>query len=212
MTENVPPPPAGILREPQQQRSREKVARILAATTRLLEEHAYEEIGTKLIAAEAGVSIGVLYRFFPDKHAIAGTLTLRWLDEFLELTERALAGPRPATAGELTSRVLDAHVRFRREQPGFRGLWFNGPPQPALRAYDEENDARLAAAIRTVLVSDYGYPDTPAFALRTALAVSTTGKLLDTAFRHRPEGDEAVLAEIRLMLNGWLLDRSRSSG
>ncbi|MFF7633364.1 TetR/AcrR family transcriptional regulator [Kitasatospora sp. NPDC008050] len=212
MTENVPPPPAGILREPQQQRSREKVARILAATTRLLEERSYEEIGTKLIAAEAGVSIGVLYRFFPDKHAIASTLTLRWLDEFLELTDRALAHPRPATAGELTDRVLDAHVRFRREQPGFRGLWFNGPPLPALLDHDEENDARLAAAIRTVLVSDYGYPDTPAFARRAGLAVSAAGKLLNTAFRDRPEGDEAILAEIRLMLTGWLLDRTLPSG
>src|SRR5215471_3682199 len=61
---------AHLGRAPQQSRSREKVARILATTARLLEQRPYEEIGTKLIAAEAGVSVGILYRFFPDKEAI----------------------------------------------------------------------------------------------------------------------------------------------
>ncbi|MGF1427288.1 TetR/AcrR family transcriptional regulator [Kitasatospora sp. LaBMicrA B282] len=205
MSESAPPLPTGVLREPQQERSREKVTRILAAATRLLAERPYEEIGTKLIAAEAGVSIGVLYRFFPDKLAIATTLMAHWIDDFTALTTTALAGPLPADARELTARVLDAHVHFRREQPAYRSLSHDGPPLPALRGYDEAGERRLAGAIRTVLVRHYGYPDTPAFALRTELAVSTTGRLLGTAFRSDPQGDPAVLAEIRRMLDGWLL-------
>jgi AcrR family transcriptional regulator len=64
---SLPPLPAGVLRAPQQQRSREKVERILAATARLLERYgdhpqADEQFGTKQIAAEAGVSVGTLYR------------------------------------------------------------------------------------------------------------------------------------------------------
>jgi hypothetical protein len=43
---------AHLGRMPQQSRSREKVARILATTARLLEQRPYEEIGTKLIAAD----------------------------------------------------------------------------------------------------------------------------------------------------------------
>ncbi|MDH6121111.1 AcrR family transcriptional regulator [Kitasatospora sp. GAS204A] len=207
MTASVPPLPAGVLREPQQQRSREKVARILAATARLLEQHDYDEVGTKLIAAEAEVSIGVLYRFFPDKHAIVSTLTVRWLDEFTALTEQILSGPLPATASELAAQLLDAHARFRREQPGFHRLWFAGPALPALREYDENTDRRLAGAIRTVLVDRYGYPDTPAFALRADLAVASAGRLLNSAFRDRPEGDPAILAEIHLMMERWLLAR-----
>ncbi|MCX4750796.1 TetR/AcrR family transcriptional regulator [Kitasatospora sp. NBC_01287] len=206
------PLPAGVLREPQQQRSREKVARILAATARLLEERDYEEVGTKLIAAEAGVSIGVLYRFFPDKEAIVTTLTARWLDEFDALGRRVLSGPLPDTPGELAARLLDAHARFRREQPGFHRLWFAGPPPPALRAYGDANDRRLAAAVHSTLVSRYGYPDTPAFALRAELAVLSAAHLLNTAFQDRPEGDPAVLAEIQLMLDRWLFERPTAAG
>ncbi|GAB2728232.1 TetR/AcrR family transcriptional regulator [Kitasatospora kifunensis] len=212
MTENVPPLPVGVLREPQQQRSREKVARILAATARLLQERDYEEVGTKLIAAEAEVSVGVLYRFFPDKQAIVSTLTVRWLDEFTAITEQVLTGPLPPTPSELGAQLVEAHARFRREQPGFHRLWFYGPPLPALREYDENTDRQLAAAIRTALVDRYGYPDTPAFALRTELVVASAGRLLNTAFRDHPEGDPAILAEIRLMLDRWLFEREAAIG
>ncbi|WP_035845201.1 TetR/AcrR family transcriptional regulator [Kitasatospora azatica] len=205
------PVPAGVLRAPQQQRSREKVDRILQATARLLEEHEYEEIGTKLIAAEAGVSIGVLYRFFPDKHAIVSSLLVSWLDEFTAVTEQVLAGPLPARPGELAELLLAAHVRIRREQPGFRRLWFGGPPHPELREYDEATDRALAASINAVLVRDYGFPDTADFLLRTELAVTMAAQLLNLAFKQHAEGDSRILAEAQLMLDRWLFDEPGTS-
>ncbi|MER5862936.1 TetR/AcrR family transcriptional regulator [Kitasatospora sp. NPDC002040] len=195
----------GALRAPQQQRSREKVSRILAATARLLEERPYDEVGTKLIAAEAGVSVGVLYRFFPDKHAIVTALTVDWLDRIVQITVRALAGPLPADPRELIVRLLSEHTRFRTEQPGFHRLWYDGPPLPALREYDQASDRAIADLIRTVLVGEYGYADTPAFALRTRLAVHTAADLLNAAFRDRSDGDPAILAETELLLSRWLL-------
>ncbi|GAA1274423.1 TetR family transcriptional regulator [Kitasatospora nipponensis] len=199
-----PAPPFGVLRAPQQARSREKVTRILAATARLLAERPYQEIGTKLIAAEAGVSVGVLYRFFPDKEAIVLGLAVQWLDEFTVLITQELSAPLPADPRALAARLLAAQVRFRREQAGFRQLWFNGPPLPALRAHDDRSDRTMADAIRAVLVDHYGLPDSPAFALRVELVVTTVGGLLNEAFRHREEGDPAILAEIQVMLDRWL--------
>ncbi|MEU6239523.1 TetR/AcrR family transcriptional regulator, partial [Kitasatospora sp. NPDC047058] len=142
----------GALRAPQQQRSREKVTRILAATARLLEERPYDEVGTKLIAAEARVSVGVLYRFFPDKHAIVTALVVEWLDRFVGIARQALAPPLPADPRELVARVLREEADFRREQPGFRRLWYDGPPLPRLREYDEATDLAVAELIRKVLV------------------------------------------------------------
>lgn len=124
-TQSDAPALPGALRAPQQARSREKVARILAATARLLAELPYAELGTKRIAAEAGVSVGMLYRFFPDKHAIATALAADWLDRFVASTERVLASS-PATPELLLARLLDAQAEFRRAQPGFRRLWYAG--------------------------------------------------------------------------------------
>ncbi|MFG2125412.1 helix-turn-helix domain-containing protein [Streptomyces sp. NPDC048710] len=44
-------------------------------TAALLEATPYDDLGTKLIAAEARVSVGVLYRYFADKEATVGSGT-----------------------------------------------------------------------------------------------------------------------------------------
>ena len=60
--------------EPQQTRSRDKLDRILAAAAGLLAELPYQEVSTRLIAERAGVSVGSLYRYFPDRDSIAEAL------------------------------------------------------------------------------------------------------------------------------------------
>ncbi|MDH6142310.1 AcrR family transcriptional regulator [Kitasatospora sp. GP30] len=208
----LPPLPAGVLRAPQQQRSREKVARILAATAQLLERHDHGQIGTKLIAAEAQVSIGVLYRFFPDKHAIFSSLMVHWLDQYLAAVESVVDAELPPTPSELGARLISAQVRVRRGTPGHLGLWFHAPPPPELREYDQAVDRRIAAVIHAALVRGYGYPDTAAFRLRTELVVAAAAQLLITAFKLAPDGDPRVIGEIQLMLDGWLFARASDTG
>jgi AcrR family transcriptional regulator len=208
----LPPLPVGVLREPQQQRSREKVARILAATARLLEEHHHEQIGTKLIAAEAGVSIGVLYRFFPDKHAILGSLMVHWLDRFRSAVEDVVNSELPATPSEFGAAVIAGQVRVRRETPGYQGLFLHSPWHPELTEYDEATNGRIVALVHDALLHGYGYPATAEFRFRTELMVTTVAQLLTTAFKLDPEGDPRVLAEIQLLMDGWMFARPSDTG
>ena len=64
---------------PSQQRSKEKIQRILDATIRLLEDSGIEDFTTNHIAKEAKVSVASLYQFFPNKHAILYANYQRWL-------------------------------------------------------------------------------------------------------------------------------------
>lgn len=65
---------------PQQERSRRTVNRILQAADRLIAEQG-SAATTTAIATAAGVSVGALYRFFPDKYAVGQALADRYLDE-----------------------------------------------------------------------------------------------------------------------------------
>ncbi|WP_377268537.1 TetR/AcrR family transcriptional regulator [Peterkaempfera sp. SMS 1(5)a] len=192
-------------RRPQQQRSREKVARILAATGRLLEEHPYDEIGTRLIAAEAGVSVGILYRFFPDKEAIVAALARDWLRRFVEISQEAAAGPLPERPQELHRLLITAYADFFRNEPGFRQIWWGGPRMPALQSEGEANDEEVAGQVHTLLVEHYGAPDTPEARRRTLMAVVLVGHLLNLAFRDRPDGDPGILSEAALLLDRYLV-------
>ncbi len=66
-------------RVPRQQRSRFTVDAILEAGTRILRERGYAALTTNQVAALAGVSIGSLYGFFPNREAILLAIVRRSL-------------------------------------------------------------------------------------------------------------------------------------
>ncbi|WP_158702440.1 TetR/AcrR family transcriptional regulator [Kitasatospora sp. MMS16-BH015] len=189
---------------PQQQRSREKVARILAATAGLLETTPYEELGTKLIAAEAGVSIGALYRYFADREAILVALLRGWQRSDVEIAERLTADPLPERSRQLIGRLLTAYADRFRTVPGYRWLWYHGPRLPALRAEGEQVDREIAAHLHRALSAGYGYPETEDARRRVRLAVTVGSSLLDQAFKEDPEGDSLTLDDAALMIDRYL--------
>lgn len=64
-------------RLPRQQRSRELVERLLDATAAVVVERGVQHLTTNHIAERAGVSIGSLYQYFPDKDALLEALLER---------------------------------------------------------------------------------------------------------------------------------------
>lgn len=65
-----PAKPSPHVREPRQQRSRETLERLLAATIRVLDDEGLEGAVIPRIAALAGVAPASIYRRFPDKDAL----------------------------------------------------------------------------------------------------------------------------------------------
>ncbi|SAK47667.1 TetR family transcriptional regulator [Caballeronia temeraria] len=61
-------------RQPAQQRSRERLDRILEIAQQLIAEKGSEHVKMSEIAELAEISIGSLYQYFPDKRAIVRTL------------------------------------------------------------------------------------------------------------------------------------------
>lgn len=62
---------------PKQKRSREMVTRLLDATASTLAERGLDNTTTNHIAEKAGVSIGSLYQYFPDKDSLIEALLER---------------------------------------------------------------------------------------------------------------------------------------
>jgi AcrR family transcriptional regulator len=79
-------------RRPRQARARITVTAILEAAERLLVEQGYAAASTNAIARRAGVSIGSLYQYFPDKEAVFREVLNRHHAAMRPLKERALQG------------------------------------------------------------------------------------------------------------------------
>jgi AcrR family transcriptional regulator len=99
---------------PVQDRSRDTVEAILAATARVLVKEGYEGASTNRIAVAAGVSIGSLYQYFPSKEALVAALIDRHQQQMQEVLVRELARVQHAPVREATRvlvrALLDAHA------------------------------------------------------------------------------------------------------
>lgn len=81
-------------RTPRQERARYKVELMLEAAIRLLEQGGMEVLTTNAVAQMAGVSIGTLYQYFPNKEAVLEALAER---EMARISQRVLAALSEAT-------------------------------------------------------------------------------------------------------------------
>lgn len=90
-------------RIPRQTRARATVDVVLEAAAQLLERTGEAGFNTNAIAERAGVSIGTLYRYFPDKHAILTALARREMAAYGAAVAEILAG---RTGGLAPDRAL----------------------------------------------------------------------------------------------------------
>src|ERR1700728_1972064 len=70
---------------PQQSRSRKTREEILEAAAHLLNRHALEEVSTNHIARKTGISIGTLYKYYPNKDSILADLSRTYMQKDAEL-------------------------------------------------------------------------------------------------------------------------------
>jgi len=198
-----PVPHATSLRKaPVQQRSAERLSRILDACAELLDEVGYDDLSTRAVAVRAGVPIGSVYRFFGNKRAMADALAQRNLDRFTEQVAERL---KPAAQGDWRTAmdaVLDEYLGMKRTAPGFTLVDF-GNQIPVGDRYAEPNH-RVADRL-TDLLSAY-LDRTPDEELRLAflVAVESADTLVHLAFRVSPEGDERIIEETRQLLRAYL--------
>jgi AcrR family transcriptional regulator len=103
-----------IRKSPKQSRSKLTVDAILAATAHILAEEGYEATNTNRIAEIAGISIGSLYQYFPNKEALIISLASSHAVEMAEMVESKLKylsdAPIETVFRELVKACIKAHA------------------------------------------------------------------------------------------------------
>jgi AcrR family transcriptional regulator len=125
MAAPAPRRPAGedhLRARPRQARSAARVEAILAAAEEVFEEVGYAKATTNLVAARAEVPIPTLYRWFPDKGAIALALCERYLDDLDALYAQVLSAGDDEPVAALVERVLGALEGFVAQRRAFSAI------------------------------------------------------------------------------------------
>ena len=192
-------------RNPVQERSQETVQRILRATSKLLRATPLEEITTSRIAHDAGVSIGALYRFFPDKQAIIDAIAVHHVEEFRASFEGRLAEINLADGPSFLNAVIDAFVAFLDARPDFRTIAFGQYVSAATRKKQTEPDATGGGLLRRFMLESLGMSNISELDLRLRVAIETGERLFSYAYEQTDDAERArVIAEMKHLLSGYL--------
>jgi AcrR family transcriptional regulator len=106
-----------IRRRPQQRRALQTVDAILDAVIRILKREASMALTTNRIAEVAGVSIGSVYQYFPDKGAIFAALHDRHIEQIDRLIAGTIVDHAASPLGELIRALIDAMVDAHTHDP-----------------------------------------------------------------------------------------------
>lgn len=144
---------------PTQKRSRERVENILKVACELISTHGSDAMKMGELAEKAGVSIGSLYQYFPDKASIIHALADRYNDESQHCIEEALAETQ--TAKELITafdQLIDTYYELFLAEPVICDIWTGTQADKTLRDMEMEvsraNADQLTRAILRIRKND----------------------------------------------------------
>jgi AcrR family transcriptional regulator len=195
-----------LRRQPVQQRSARRVEQMLDASAQLIDEVGYEALTTTLIAKRAGVAVGSLYQFFPDKRAVVQALTQRNLDRFMSVVSERLAGEDPRHWWDVVDSILDIYLDMHRSVPGFSKLHFGDVVDRQLLDESRDNNKVIADAL-TELVRKYIETPGERLSLAITVAIEVADALLKLAFHRDPQGDPEIVDETKYLIKGYLASR-----
>jgi AcrR family transcriptional regulator len=196
-------PEPALRHVPTQARSRERLRRVLAAADQVLAREGAAAFTTNRIARVAGVPVGSVYHYFPDKAAVVEALAVAYWRDLADLVAAAAEADERGALPHPAGAVLEALAGGFRARPGFLALWYGGLRTEAVRDATRPIRASVAASVQRILAVHWPHADAGRQATVAEMLVITGDGLLREAFRRSPEGDPVLLDESRAMLDAY---------
>lgn len=185
-----------------QQRSRDRLERILAVSSDLIATKGSDAMKMSEVADIAGISIGSLYQYFPDKSAVIRALAERISAASRQCIAQALADVRDLD-GFLTAfaGLVDQYYAIFLAEPVMRDIWSATQADKQLRALELE-ESRVCATLLSEIMTRLHPGVAPEKIAATALLIWQLGEAtMRLAISvDRTEGDALVEAYKRMTL------------
>jgi AcrR family transcriptional regulator len=188
-------------RVPVQERGRRTVARILDAAAERFAAVGYDATTTTQIAERAGVSVGSLYQFFPDKEVLLDALAERHTGGIDQILAASTSLGEDASLADIVDLIVEGIVSYTRREPFF-GVLLAGAGSPPVARASERLRGELAGRVELIIA----YKPIPRERRRVVAAVcvdllaALLPRTLDDRGRKRP----AMTRELKLALGAYL--------
>lgn len=176
---------------------------MLEACATLIDELGYDGVTTTLIAERAGVAVGSLYQFFPDKRAVVQALTKRNLDRFTAEIDRRLDWVNLRNWWDGVDEMIDIYVEMYRTVPGFARVRFGDVIDLRFIDAERDNNTVIAEKLAGLIASKSQLPMDSLFRQIT-IANDIADGILALAFRRKLFGEQDMIDEAKRVVRNYL--------
>lgn len=193
-------------KRPRQARSKETVDTLLEATARVLVKQGFDGLTTNSVATAAGVSIGSLYQYFPNKEALVAALIEKHIERMNAMVLGELARVATLPIAQAARAVIELTIRAHAVDPQLHRVLTEQVPRVGRLAKLREGDEichRMVAGLLTARRAELAVrdPDLAAFMLVSVIeSVVHRAALL---YPHRFE-DPRLVDETTLLVCRYL--------
>jgi len=199
--------PSAVRTEPVQQRSAQRVAHLLDTAALLIDEQGIDALTTSEVATRSDLSVGVVYRYFPNIQSLLRALAARNLARFTEAIYDLLAADSVEWR-QTVDIAIDTFIEFNRSEPGFRALRFGDIIDDRFLEPEFSNNGVLARALVGLLAERYGFTPDEKLLFDVEVAIELADALLQRAFLLDKQGDQRFIDTARLISNQYLREHS----
>lgn len=187
------------------------VATLLEAATRVLGKRGWERFTTNEVAAVAGVSVGSLYQYFPNKLALAEAIRQHHLDGVLAaLSDDEAIGGR-STRARRVARLVAGVIAAHSVDPALHRILLTEVPLKDRSHYDVF-EREYQQRYRAVVAAWPGERDELRDEMAARVLAAAVEGIVHAAARHDALGSPFLKDELERLVRGYLRERGRGRG
>lgn len=209
MKTRIPAKPSTLRKAPRQQRSLAMVATILEAATRVLAQRGWERFTTNEVAAVAGISVGSLYQYFPNKLALAEAIRQRHLDDVLAALSEAGAAGQPASLARQVARLVAGVIAAHSVDPALHRVLLTEVPLMDRSHFDAFEQA-YQRLYRAVIAAGPGERDERRDETAARVLAAAVEGVVHAAARNGALASPLLQDELGRLVRGYLRERGRA--
>jgi AcrR family transcriptional regulator len=138
---------------PIQTRATVTVGAICEATIQVLLSHGADRLTTTRVAERAGVSVGTLYQYYPNKQSLLFAVFEDHMDKVARAVETACADACHEPMSEMIRRVVEAFVDVKMQRADISIALYKVAPDVGGPTLVKQTAQRLRKAIETMLLT-----------------------------------------------------------
>jgi AcrR family transcriptional regulator len=187
------------------------VATLIRATARVLVKHGYEGTNTNRVAEVAGVSIGSLYQYFPNKEALVAALIARHKEEMWRIYEAKLESLRDASIATAARDLVRTEIAVHALDPGLHRVLIEQVPRVGPLRRVNEIKRQVTALVEAYLVAHREEVRPRDLSIAAIIVVNLVQAAAHAAVLERPElfRDERLVDETTDAVLRYLTGRGR---